>query len=172
MVPTAWIYSIQFEFWSPQLRHHLCLHSTCHLNNKIYPLTPDLHLHQYLHLCILYRLLDSRNLHKQMSSLLRIVHCIELSPTPLPQTPHGHLTAFCITFCCSPLITTMVLFIFTLMPLFFTLSFHSLSLLLLIWPLMWTAFNCRIHVFQDMLYAAITLLHCVHEKTAPLDNVR
>jgi len=24
---------------------------------------------------------------------------IELLPTPLPQTPHGHLTAFCVTFC-------------------------------------------------------------------------
>jgi len=29
---------------------HLCLHSTCHLNNKTYTLTPDLHWHQYLHL--------------------------------------------------------------------------------------------------------------------------
>jgi len=41
MVPTAWIYSIQFEFWSLQLHHHLRLHSTCHLNSKTYPLTPD-----------------------------------------------------------------------------------------------------------------------------------
>jgi len=49
MVPTAWIYSIQFEFWTPQLHQHLCHHSTCQLNNKTYPLTPDLHHHQYLH---------------------------------------------------------------------------------------------------------------------------
>jgi len=47
-----------------------------------------------------------------------------------PQTPHGHITAFCITVCRSPLIITLVLFIFTLMPLFSTLSFHSLSLLI------------------------------------------
>jgi len=58
------------------------------------------------------------------------VHCIELLPTPLPHTPHGHLTALCITFCDSHLIITLVLFIFTLMPLFSTKSFHSLSLLI------------------------------------------
>jgi len=46
---------------------HLSLHSACHLNNKPYPLTPDLHWHQHLHLCIRNRLLDSRNLYKQMS---------------------------------------------------------------------------------------------------------
>jgi len=33
MVSTARTYSIQFEFWSPQLHQHLCLHSTCQLNN-------------------------------------------------------------------------------------------------------------------------------------------
>jgi len=43
-------YFIQFEFWSPQLHQHLHLHSTCHLYYKTYPLTPDLHWHQYLHL--------------------------------------------------------------------------------------------------------------------------
>jgi len=37
MAPTAWIYSIQFKIWSPQLHQHLHLHSTCHLNNKTYP---------------------------------------------------------------------------------------------------------------------------------------
>jgi len=46
-------------------------------------------------------------------------------PTPLAQTPHGHLTAFCRF----PLIITLVLFIFTFMPLFSKLSFHLLSLL-------------------------------------------
>jgi len=30
-----------------QLHQHLRLHSTCHLNNKTYPLTPDLHWHQF-----------------------------------------------------------------------------------------------------------------------------
>jgi len=54
----------------------------------------------------------------------------ELLPTPLPQTPHGHLTTFCVTFCHSSLITTLVLFMFTLIPLFSMLSFHSLSLLI------------------------------------------
>jgi len=49
-----------------------CQHSTCHLNNKTSPLTPDLHWHQYLYSCILYRLLDSCNLYRQMSSSLCI----------------------------------------------------------------------------------------------------
>ena len=49
MVPTAWIYSIQFRFCSPQLHQHLHPHSTCYLNNKTNPLTLDLHWHQYLH---------------------------------------------------------------------------------------------------------------------------
>jgi len=70
MVLTVKIYSIQFEFWSSHLHQHLHLNSTCHLNNKTYPWTPDLHWYQYIHLCILYRLLDSRNLYKQMSSSL------------------------------------------------------------------------------------------------------
>ena len=52
---------------TPQLHQHLRLHSTCHLNNKTYPLTPNLLWHQYdLHLCILYWLLDSRNLYKRL----------------------------------------------------------------------------------------------------------
>jgi len=50
--------------------------------------------------------------------------------TPLPHTPHGHLAAFYIDFWCPALIITLVLFTFTLMPLFSTLSFHSLSLLI------------------------------------------
>ena len=35
----------------------------------------------------------------------------ELLLAPLQQTPHGHLTAFCLTFSRSPLIITLVLFI-------------------------------------------------------------
>jgi len=44
---------------------HLNLHWTCHLNNKTYALTSDLHWYQCLHLYALYRLLDSRTLQKQ-----------------------------------------------------------------------------------------------------------
>ena len=60
----------------------------------------------------------------------QLLHCIELLPTALSQTPHGHLTAFSITFCHFPLIITLALLIFTLIPLFFTISFHSFSLLI------------------------------------------
>ena len=73
------------EFWSPQLHQRLRLHSTCHLNNGTYPITPDLHWHQYLHLCILYQLLDSCNVYKQMSSSLctcyPLYHYISCVPT-------------------------------------------------------------------------------------------
>ena len=31
-------------------------------------------------------------------TVLQLVHCIELLSTPLPHTPHGYLTAFCIDF--------------------------------------------------------------------------
>jgi len=34
MVPTAWIYSIQFGFWSPQLHQHLHPHATYHLGSN------------------------------------------------------------------------------------------------------------------------------------------
>jgi len=37
-----------------QLRQQVHPHSTCHLNSKTYPLTPDLHWHQYQHLYDLY----------------------------------------------------------------------------------------------------------------------
>jgi len=43
MVPTAWIYSIQFRLWPPQLHQHLHPHSTYHLGSRTYPLPPDLH---------------------------------------------------------------------------------------------------------------------------------
>jgi len=39
----------------------------------------------------------------------QLVHCIELLPTPLPQTPQGHLTAFSITFWHSPFIKPWLL---------------------------------------------------------------
>ena len=43
LVPAAWTYSNQFEFWPPPLHQHLHPHSACHLGNKTYPLTPTLH---------------------------------------------------------------------------------------------------------------------------------
>ena len=55
MVPTAWIYSIQFGFWPPPLHQHLHPHSTYHLGSRIYPLPPDLHWLQYPHLYDLCR---------------------------------------------------------------------------------------------------------------------
>ena len=112
MVPAAWIYSIQFGFWPPELHQHLHLHLTYHLGSRTYPLTSDLHWHQYLHLYDLYWLQDSSKklqlndfitfymltfipLHFLCTHLWQLVHCIELLPTPLPHTPHGHLAAFC-----------------------------------------------------------------------------
>jgi len=60
------------------------------------------------------------------------LHRIKLLPTPLPHTPHGHHAVFCISSWRrrSPLSITLVLFIFTLITLFSTISFHSLSLLI------------------------------------------
>ena len=69
-------------------------------------------------------------LHFLCTHFRQLVHCNDLLPTPLLQTQHGHLTAFCLTFGRSPLIITLVLFILTLMPLLSTLSFHSFSLLI------------------------------------------
>jgi len=50
-------------------------------------------------------------LHFLCTHFWQLVHSIELLPTPLPQTLHGHLTAFCVTFCRSPLIITLGLLI-------------------------------------------------------------
>ena len=69
-------------------------------------------------------------LHFLRTHFWQLVHCNELLPTPLLQTLHGHLAAFCLSFWRSPLIITLVVFILTLMPLLSTLSFHSLSLLI------------------------------------------
>jgi len=100
----------------------------------------DLHWCQYLRLRILYQLLDSRNLYKQTQPFIplnflcnhfwQLVHCIELLPAPLPQTPHGHLTAFWVTSSHSPLIMSLALLIFNLVPLFSMLSFCSVCLLI------------------------------------------
>jgi len=47
MVPTAWIYSIQFGFWPSRLHQHLLPLSAYHLGSKTYPLTPNLHWYQW-----------------------------------------------------------------------------------------------------------------------------
>ena len=36
-------------------------------------------------------------LHFLCTHFWQLLHCIELLPTPLLQTPHGHLTSFCLT---------------------------------------------------------------------------
>ena len=102
----------------------------------------DLYLHQKLNMCILLVLIweqlqtqsddhddddDNARCHSTTTRVTyrQLVHCIELLPTPLRQTPHGHLAAFCISVCYTPDIITLVLFILFLVPLFSTLSFHS-----------------------------------------------
>jgi len=105
------------------------LHSTCHLNNKTYLLTRDLHCHRYLHLRILYQLLDSCNLYKQMTSSLctcyPIYHCISCVPTVYPLVTTSilynqrfyyrhHMAILQPSPLPSALIITLVLFIFTL----------------------------------------------------------
>jgi len=60
-------------------------HTTCHLNNKTCVLTPLLHWHHCLYLCILYWLLVSCNLYKEMTSSLctcyLLYHYISYVPT-------------------------------------------------------------------------------------------
>jgi len=118
------MYSI--PFWPPPLHQHLHPHSACDLNSKTYPLTPDLHWHQYLHLCDVYcsgcwiqATSTNKWLHHfghatlYITRLLcthfwQLVQYIELLSSPLPR---GHLAAFCIRFWHSPLIITLFLFI-------------------------------------------------------------
>jgi len=69
-------------------------------------------------------------LHFLCTHLWQLVHCIELLTTPPTHTPHDYLVAFCTGFWSSPLIITLVLFVFTLIPLFSTLFFYLLSLLI------------------------------------------
>ena len=58
--------------------------------------------------CCSDALVNKCNLLCKCTHFWQLVHCIELLQTPLPQTPHGHLIAFCVTFCHSPLIITLV----------------------------------------------------------------
>ena len=50
--------------------------------------TQSAHLIQSIHSAI----------HFLCTHFWQLVHCNELLPTPLLQTQHGHLTAFCLTF--------------------------------------------------------------------------
>ena len=80
----------------------------------------DLGLHLIYGFCGLLRVCPqmaswSTQPYLQVLTLAYILHltaiaCIELLPALLPQTPHGHLTAFCTCFWRSPLIITLVLF--------------------------------------------------------------
>jgi len=128
VVPAARVYSIQFGIWPPQLHQHLHLCSTCTLVQPllITGFKQPLHINDFITLDMPLFI----PLHFFCTHFWQLLHCIKLLETPLPHTPHGHIAAFYITFCHSPLIITLVLIIFTLMPLFFTLSYHSLSLLI------------------------------------------
>jgi len=98
MVPTTWMYFIQFEFWSPQMHQYLHLHSICHQNNKTYPLTPDLHCHEYIHVCVVYHLLDSCNLCTHIWQLVHLYyrcHMAILQHSALPSAvPTNHNLGF------------------------------------------------------------------------------
>ena len=91
-------------------------------------------------------------LHFLCTHFWQLVHCNELLTTPLLQTPHGHLTAFCLTFWRSPLIITLVLFILTLMPSLSTLSFHSLSLYINFLKSSLLSECCRLYPDNDFVF--------------------
>ena len=99
----------------PQLHQHLHPHSACHLGNKTYPLTPNFALAPISTLLrpalvtgfkqplqmnefATFDMLPFIPLHFLCTHFWQLVHCNELLLTPLLQTPHGHLTAFCLTF--------------------------------------------------------------------------
>ena len=111
MEPTAWIFSIQFEFWSPQLHQHLRLHSTCHLNNKTYPL----------------KICTDTNIYTCATSTRYWIHT---TSTNKGHHHFGHVTLYTINFLRTHFwqLVHCILFIFALMPLFSMLSFQSLSL--------------------------------------------
>jgi len=108
---------------------HSCISISIHTQHVITQIAKLIHYLQLctgtnIHtcVCILCWLLGLSNLYKQMTSSLyacyplyhctscvQLVHCIELLPTPLPHTTHGHLAAFCLNFWCSSLVITFVL---------------------------------------------------------------
>jgi len=126
--------------------HLTILISAC-WSSTWFPLTPDLHWapistlvqpvltnrfkqHLQINNFITLDMLSFIPLHFLCTHFWQVVHYIVLPQTPVPHTPHGHLAAFCISFWHSPITTTLLLFIFTHMPLLSTLSFHSLSLVI------------------------------------------
>jgi len=91
MVPTAWIYSIQFGFWLPRLHQHLHPHSARHLGSR----TPNLRWHQYLHLNNLWGCTDYRI---RAGSANKWLH------------HYVHATLYTSTFLVYPLLTTNTLY--------------------------------------------------------------
>ena len=105
MVPAAWICSIQFEFWPPQLHQHHHKHSIYHLHSKLIhylQICTGTNIHTCM-TCTNYRIQATSTKNDLYTTTLlvyplvttRYLHCIELLPTPLPHTPHGHLAALC-----------------------------------------------------------------------------
>ena len=104
MVPSAGIYSIQFGFWLPQLHQHLQPHSTYHLRRRTYPLTPDLHWHQYLHSTLAQPVLVTgfkqplqiKWLHHFVHATLYTITCLEypllITSSPLLPFPQIDIT--------------------------------------------------------------------------------
>jgi len=117
------------DFWKNRYRPSCNPHSACHLCNKTstnsnFALAPistlvrpalvngfklPLQINDFATFYMLPQRFLCRPTH-----FWQLSHCNELLPTPLLQTPHGYLTAFCLTFWRSPLIITLVLFILTL----------------------------------------------------------
>jgi len=146
MVPTAWIYAIQFRFWPSRLHQHLHPHSAYHLGSRTYPLPPN---------CTgtsIYTWTTCTDYRIRAASTNKWLHHFV------------HATFYTTTFLVYPLLTTCTLYWITtntsatyttrpscsllqwlltfsayhekpwfysyLMPLFSTLFFHSLSLLI------------------------------------------
>ena len=91
MVPTVWIYSIQFGFWPPQLHQHLHPHST----------SPVVELIHYLQIC------TGTNIHTCMT-------CTDyrIRATSTNKWPHHfvHATLYTTTLLVYPLVTTSTLY--------------------------------------------------------------
>jgi len=69
-VPTAWIYSIQFEFWCPELHQHLCLHSALVHPVPVTGFTQPLQINHFITLCMLPLIA----LHFLCTHFLQLVH--------------------------------------------------------------------------------------------------
>jgi len=133
MVPNVWIYSFQFEFWLPQLHLYLHLHpnSTCHLNSKSYPLTPDLHWHQYLNI---YTCVTCTGYWLQVTSATCTGYWIQATSANKWLHHIGHATLYTTTLLLYPLLTTSILYwirygltVSTKLPCLFQQPFSRLS---------------------------------------------